>query len=92
MYQVLMLLLLIAVVVFGSLLCVTVKHCFFFFKQKTAYELCGRDWSSDVCSSDLKKPTPTDLPLPAALKSAAAPAAEAPAEEAPAEGDRKSVV
>ena len=24
-----------------------------FFKQKTAYELCGRDWSSDVCSSDL---------------------------------------
>ena len=25
----------------------------FFFKQKTAYELCGRDWSSDVCSSDL---------------------------------------
>ena len=27
---------------------------FFFFKQKTAYEMCGRDWSSDVCSSDLK--------------------------------------
>ena len=27
--------------------------CFFFFKQKTAYEMCGRDWSSDVCSSDL---------------------------------------
>ena len=26
----------------------------FFFKQKTAYEMCGRDWSSDVCSSDLK--------------------------------------
>ena len=24
-----------------------------FFKQKTAYEMCGRDWSSDVCSSDL---------------------------------------
>ena len=23
---------------------------FFFFKQKTAYEMCGRDWSSDVCS------------------------------------------
>ena len=22
----------------------------FFFKQKTAYEMCGRDWSSDVCS------------------------------------------
>ena len=25
----------------------------FFFKQKAAYEVCGRDWSSDVCSSDL---------------------------------------
>src|SRR6266700_7327378 len=25
---------------------------FFFFKQKTAYEI-SRDWSSDVCSSDL---------------------------------------
>ena len=29
---------------------------FFFFKQKTAYEMCGRDWSSDVCSSDLGPP------------------------------------
>ncbi len=28
---------------------------FFFFKQKTAYEIPGSDWSSDVCSSDLKK-------------------------------------
>ena len=28
-------------------------YFFFFFKQKTAYEMCGRDWSSDVCSSDL---------------------------------------
>ena len=26
---------------------------FFFFKQKTAYEIRIRDWSSDVCSSDL---------------------------------------
>ena len=26
---------------------------FFFFKQKTAYEILRRDWSSDVCSSDL---------------------------------------
>src|SRR6187431_3836713 len=25
----------------------------FFFKQKTAYEITVRDWSSDVCSSDL---------------------------------------
>src|SRR3546814_4299721 len=26
---------------------------FFFFKQKTAYEVRISDWSSDVCSSDL---------------------------------------
>ena len=32
------------------------KYClylFFFFKQKTAYEIRNCDWSSDVCSSDL---------------------------------------
>src|SRR3546814_4254284 len=29
--------------------------CFFFFKQKTAYEMRISDWSSDVCSSDLAK-------------------------------------
>src|SRR3546814_15270926 len=29
---------------------------FFFFKQKTAYEMRISDWSSDVCSSDLMKP------------------------------------
>src|SRR6056297_2570368 len=28
---------------------------FFFFKQKTAYELLRSDWSSDVCSSDLRE-------------------------------------
>src|SRR3546814_5135485 len=33
-----------------SLLCMIV---FFFFKQKTAYEMRISDWSSDVCSSDL---------------------------------------
>src|SRR5881397_4092004 len=27
---------------------------FFFFKQKTAYEMAQCDWSSDVCSSDLR--------------------------------------
>src|SRR3546814_6584367 len=27
---------------------------FFLFKQKTAYEMRISDWSSDVCSSDLK--------------------------------------
>src|SRR3546814_5177327 len=30
--------------------------CFFCFKQKTAYEMRISDWSSDVCSSDLRKP------------------------------------
>src|SRR5213594_4751356 len=29
---------------------------FFFFKQKTAYEISVRDWRSDVCSSDLRTP------------------------------------
>src|SRR3546814_1172159 len=29
---------------------------FFFFKQKTAYEMRISDWSSDVCSSDLHAP------------------------------------
>src|SRR3546814_9741988 len=34
---------------FGGVFCLF----FFFFKQKTAYELRISDWSSDVCSSDL---------------------------------------
>src|SRR3546814_18443899 len=29
-------------------------NCLFFFKQKTAYEMRISDWSSDVCSSDLR--------------------------------------
>src|SRR3546814_10212615 len=41
-------------------------YCFFFFKQKTAYEMRISDWSSDVCSSDLPS---------AAISSAADPAA-----------------
>src|SRR3546814_9941242 len=45
--------------------------CFFFFKQKTAYELRISDWSSDVCSSDLipvarKLWLPIAVPIPAA--------------------------
>src|SRR3546814_7075889 len=55
----------VTVVVFSFLSqCVEVIHllflmvmfvllCFFFFKQKTAYEMRISDWSSDVCSSDL---------------------------------------
>src|SRR3546814_3536015 len=30
-----------------------IRALFFFFKQKTAYEMRISDWSSDVCSSDL---------------------------------------
>src|SRR3546814_1387555 len=33
---------------------ISVYLCFFFFKQKTAYEMRISDWSSDVCSSDLR--------------------------------------
>src|SRR3546814_3201810 len=32
---------------------VVCSFVFFFFKQKTAYEMRISDWSSDVCSSDL---------------------------------------
>src|SRR3546814_1272552 len=35
---------------------------FFFFKQKTAYEMRISDWSSDVCSSDL-----TSLRVPSGI-------------------------
>src|SRR3546814_9425994 len=35
-------------------LCVEFNLLIFFFKQKTAYEMRISDWSSDVCSSDLK--------------------------------------
>ena len=34
--------------------CVCGGVLFFFFKQKTAYEIYQCDWSSDVCSSDLE--------------------------------------
>src|SRR3546814_5290470 len=33
-------------------------YLFFFFKQKTAYEMRISDWSSDVCSSDLSHSHP----------------------------------
>src|SRR3546814_3946966 len=33
--------------------CVMRRLIFFFFKQRTAYEMRISDWSSDVCSSDL---------------------------------------
>src|SRR3546814_15576271 len=43
-------------------MCVSVDAFFFcFFKQKTAYEMRISDWSSDVCSSDLRVGYPTQL-------------------------------
>src|SRR3546814_16341010 len=41
---------------FVSFSCVFL-YIFFFFKQKTAYEMRISDWSSDVCSSDLTPAT-----------------------------------
>src|SRR3546814_2624656 len=38
---------------------------FFFFKQKTAYEMRISDWSSDVCSSDLAVGQDADFVLQA---------------------------
>src|SRR3546814_6257797 len=35
---------------------------FFFFKQKTAYEMRISDWSSDVCSSDLAPTIAQSMP------------------------------
>ena len=37
----------------GGVRCIVDWFVFFFFKQKTAYEIYQCDWSSDVCSSDL---------------------------------------
>src|SRR3546814_7917444 len=41
---------------------------FFFFKQKTAYEMRISDWSSDVCSSDLHARPPVLGDLREALR------------------------
>src|SRR3546814_3569670 len=38
---------------YGCLVDINISLFFFFFKQKTAYEMRISDWSSDVCSSDL---------------------------------------
>src|SRR3546814_1671275 len=76
---------------------------FFFFKQKTAYEMRISDWSSDVCSSDLNasiRPGSHEAysrlfpePRQARLDALATPETDIRAIEAPAliiHGDRKS--
>src|SRR3546814_2085210 len=66
---------------------------FFFFKQKTAYEMRISDWSSDVCSSDLGRAPRPAHPVVAAARGAAVAAPRAlsgdPAalRPAPARGD-----
>src|SRR3546814_2677598 len=50
-------------------ICLVFYYIFFFFKQKTAYELRISDWSSDVCSSDLdiftlSSPAPVRVDIP----------------------------
>src|SRR3546814_8747033 len=44
---------------------VLVRYWFFFFKQKTAYEMRISDWSSDVCSSDLLRKRSATIATPA---------------------------
>src|SRR3546814_13356696 len=46
---------------------------FFFFKQKTAYEMRISDWSSDVCSSDLQRHTTNTGDIQPAVLLVAAP-------------------
>src|SRR3546814_13852734 len=46
-------LLFIVYIMFTSSVVLYCFFLFFFFKQKTAYEMRISDWSSDVCSSDL---------------------------------------
>src|SRR3546814_17864724 len=45
----------ICVLVSGCRYCSIMMLLIFFFKQKTAYEMRISDWSSDVCSSDLRR-------------------------------------
>src|SRR5207247_6947563 len=49
----------------SSLLCVCIRSCafvFFFFSSRRRHTRSTRDWSSDVCSSDLS--TAGDCPVP----------------------------
>src|SRR3546814_6322095 len=58
------------------------SYCFFFFKQKTAYEMRISDWSSDVCSSDLAK-AGEGVHAPNRIASAASPGPKAIAMPSP---------
>src|SRR3546814_10327093 len=51
------------IILYLLLYCVIMCYVFFFFKQKTAYEMRISDWSSDVCSSDLLESNPDNVDL-----------------------------
>src|SRR3546814_9085518 len=53
---------------------IDVVYFFFFFKQKTAYEMRISDWGSDVCSSDLHAIDRAQILAPYALVAAVQPA------------------
>ena len=65
---------------------------FFFFKQKTAYEIVSRDWSSDVCSSDLAIEDKSVDDTTEDAEILEADPVEMPDDAAAEEADRKSVV
>src|SRR5690606_39836318 len=48
--------------------------CFFFFSSRRRHTRFSRDWSSDVCSSDLLRriPTPCSAPLPGGTRATSA--------------------
>src|SRR3546814_11630741 len=57
---------LVSVCEYWNLIDIVLYFVFFFFKQKTAYDMRISDWSSDVCSSDLYQAHPArHLPRPA---------------------------
>src|SRR3546814_5170596 len=65
---------------------------FFFFKQKTAYEMRISDWSSDVCSSDLRAGCGGSSPYLAASKADSRACTEGASRRRPASAPRSTPV
>src|SRR5687768_17792154 len=51
---------------------------FFFFSSRRRHTRCSRDWSSDVCSSDLWPPESARAPSPSAVTSSSTKASSGP--------------